>query len=421
MIQLLTRTGKNMKRVVRCFILLLCFLILLCGCNRTENSSMVDMSEPLPYTTTTALPKHETDTSDHSHNKVISILPKYESTTSEPSNVNSPSESKTDFELLTQIFSMPHSEYSARKENFKDTTVNYYDILPESVICYDFVIPESDVKCSAGMSYDDITGQLAQFSGTRHVNYTTYNSGTHEYMFYENGNNLRTAVEYYLHYIVDDIGKIYRFCFIFDNKNELSYIEIYYPSFNGINSMLNRRYFMEYSDICFKHIDDLTTDDLSLLLNTKRSYIYSLYDFSSLELRSRIMNTFYYSSFGSSPIVNTTIGYKSLIEDEDWMELLEECPLFILVEKGRFLGADISSDFPTVYGQWGEPLHEGTYDDKWRDKIVYSYMTYVFDDIMVVCVGSELNNEDDIIISHCLVLPRDNELFTFDGVYRSGL
>ena len=185
--------------------------------------------------------------------------------------------------------------------------------------------------------------------------------------------------------------------------------------------MLNRRCFAEYSDICFKHIDDLTADDLSLLLNTKRSYIYSLYHFSSLELRSRIMDTFYYSAVGASPIVNTTIAYETPIEGEDWKEHLEECPLFILIEKGRLFGADISSDFSTVRKQWGEPLHEGTYDDKWRDKIVYSYMTYVFDDIMVVCVGGELNEEGDIIISNCFALPRDNELFGSDGVYISGL
>ena len=387
-----------MNKAVKIIILLLSLTISICGCGGAENSPALHTTEPLPDT-------------------AASMPPAYESTAAE----YFPAEPETDFELLTQIFSMPYSEYSARKEDFAEITVKYYDILPESVMCYDFVIPESGVKCSAGMSYDGITGQLMQFSETRLVNYTIYNSGPHEYLFYENGNELKTAVEYYLNYTVDDIEKIYRFCFVFDNKNELSYIEIYYPAFNGINSMLNRRCFAEYSDICFKHIDDLTADDLSLLLNTKRSYIYSLYHFSSLELRSRIMDTFYYSAVGASPIVNTTIAYETPIEGEDWKEHLEECPLFILIAKGRLFGADISSDFSTVRKQWGEPLHEGTYDDKWRDKIVYSYMTYVFDDIMVVCVGGELNEEGDIIISNCFALPRDNELFGSDGVYISGL
>lgn len=421
MIQLLTRNGENMNRMVICFIFLLCFMISLCGCNGTENSSMMDMADSLSYTTTATLLEHEADTSELSPDTVISIMPKYDSISSEPSYVSSPFESNIDFELLTQIFSMPYSQYAAQEEDFAGINVKYYGTFPESVICYDFVIFESGVKCSAGMSYNDITGQLAQFSQTRNINFTIYNSGPHEYMFYESGNNLRTAVEYFLHYNVDNIQKIYKFCFVFDTKNELSYIQIYYPSFNGIDSMLNRRYFMEYSDICFKHIDDLTTDNLSLLLNTKRSYIYSLYHFSSLELRSRIMDTFYYSSIGASPIVNTTIAYGSLIEGEDWTERLEEYPLFILIDRGRFLGADISSDFPTVCRQWGEPLYEGMYEDIWRDEIVYNYMTYVFENIMVICVGNETNKEDDIIISHCLVLPRENEIFTSDGVYRGGL
>ena len=402
-----------MKRVVVGIALLLCVMILLCGCNGTENSFMADTTEDFPYTVTSA---YGSGTSEPSPDTAVSTLPEHESAASEPLYVDYTSESDIDFESLTQIFSMPYSEYAAQAEAYAEITVNYYGNYPESVICYDFVIPESDVKCSAGMSYDDITGQLAQFSEIGTINYTIYNSGPHEYLVYENDKELKTVVEYFLY----DTA-MYRFCFVFDSKNELSYIEIYYPSFKGIDSMINRRYFMEYSDICFKHIDDLTTDDLSLLLNTKRSYIYSLYHFSSLELRSRIMNTFYYSSLGASPIVDTTIAYGSLIEGEDWMERLEEYPLFICIEKGRFLGADISSDFPTVCSQWGEPLYKGSYEDKWRDEIVYDYMTYVFDDIMVVCVGSELNDEDEIIISHCLVLPRDNELFTIDGVYISGL
>lgn len=405
-----------MKKMDRGFIILSCFSVFLCGCQKKEIQSVVDMSDSLPYTTTYAFPEYEIDASEISSDMIISTPIEYEGITLDPSYLQSPPESKTNFELLTQIFSMSYSEYSARKGDFTGITVKYSDALPKSIICYDFVIPESNVNCSAGMSYDDITGQLAQFSETRHINYTIYKPGPHEYIFYEKGNK-RIAVEYYLNYIVNDIEKTYRFCFVFDNKNELSYIEIYYPSFNGINSMLNRRYFMEYSDICFKHIDDLTVDDLSLLLNTKRSHIYSLYNFSSLELRSRIMNTFYYNSIGASPIVNTTIAYGSPIEGEDWKEHLEEYPLFILIEKGRFLGADIFSDFPTVHKQWGNPLYEGIYEDTFRDKIVYNYMTYVFDDIMVVCVGSELNGEGDIVISSCLVLPRNNELFIFNGIY----
>ncbi|MCM1489103.1 MAG: hypothetical protein NC203_12135 [Firmicutes bacterium] len=405
-----------MRKTVRCFILLLCFSVLPCGCNKTENHSAVGTSDPLPYTTTLAFPEHELDTSENSS---ISTPLESESVTSNLSSLNSPPESKTNFDLLTRIFSMPQSEYSVRKGDFTGITVQYYDILPESIMCYDFVIPESNVNCSAGMSYDDITGQLAQFSEARLINYTIYRPGPHEYMFYEEGNK-KIAVEYYLGYSVDNTEKIYRFCFVFDNNKKLSYIEIYYPSFNGINSMLNRSYFMEYSDICFKHIDDLTADDLSLLLNTKRSYIYSLYNFSSLELRSRIMNTFYYSSIGASPIVNTTVAYGSPIEGEDWKDRLEEYPLFISIEKGRLLGADVSSDFPAVRKQWGEPMHEGSYEDI-RDKIVYNYMTYVFEDIMVVCAGSELNKDGDAIISQCLVLPRNNELFTSDGVYKDFL
>ena len=132
------------------------------------------------------------------------------------------------------------------------------------------------------------------------------------------------------------------------------------------------------------------------------------------------MDTFYYSGIDASPIINTTIAYKSIIEGTEWMELLDESPLFILIEKGRLLGADISSDFTIVRKQWGEPLHEGIYEDMGRDEIVYSYMTYVFDDIMVVCVGHESNKEDDKIISYCLVLPKDNEIFAFDGVYIGG-
>jgi len=127
------------------------------------------------------------------------------------------------------------------QEDFTDITVEYYGTFPECVICYDFVIPELDVKCSAGMSYDDITGQLAQFSETGNINFTIYNSGPHEYLFYENGNELKTAVEYFLY-----DRAMYRFCFVFDDEKKLSYIRIYYPSFNGIDSMLNRRYFMEY-------------------------------------------------------------------------------------------------------------------------------------------------------------------------------
>lgn len=379
-------------------------------------------ADPTSYTTTAMPFEHETDPSEFTSDAVISEMPKYESVSSESSclNARSPSESYMDFELLTEIFSTPYSE-TVQEEDFSEITVKYNDSFPESVICYDFVIPDLTVRCSAGMSYDEIMEQLAQFSQIKNIDFTTYNSGPHEYMFYENVDNLRTAIEYFLPYNMDTIQKIYKFSFIFDGKNELLYIQISYPSFNVTSSMLSRRYFAEYSDICFKHIDDLTTDDMDLLLNTKRSYIYSLYHFSSLELRSRIMDTFYYSSVGASPIVNTTIAYGSLIEGENWTECLEEYPLFILIDRGRFLGADISSDFSAVSRQWGKPLYEGIYEDIGRDEIVYHYMTYVFENIMVICVGNEANKEDDIIVSHCLVLPRENEIFTFDGVYRDGL